>query len=495
MFYLEIAQTALFDDSSLDGSPHEETYQLKNRAIAFLKELVTQDERFKMDPTPENLKKYFPYLPTSISEKIVCFVNYAYYKCLDNKPKQQEYEKKLKDLMVLKTASNTSPAVYGKESITTKPDFQATLLLFKVLPSLGAPQLKPMPLSSDDKNARSIFPSWEDTSSPILQGRNVNTLRSDLFTLMENPHSPAEAIIQTAIDYIAYLPTDIATLLYASLEKGSLTPLAYHLMEFSQNFKCLHAENIIIPDKYKKQLNVLKMRNASDFFIQAGSSENYVETSSRIGKCWWFLVNLWTPLPENIDGKKDPIRAKYSLASYFNNVLVRDAKLHLTEQVVSACLEELDLLSFTRLEDKVNVTAGLILKVIGFLEGELSSLHRYDDMPSIITALLDRPDIFGESKETNVYLRLTLVRSLRKLKENIGTSSPTEEHYKVFSQLVACREILFDRYTNSSKNLYRDHDNFEEWHADWHLMGREKQVYVRAEQFILWISELTHYLD
>lgn len=489
-FYLEVAQAALFDDSFVG-----EQYQLKKQAFKFLELLVTSDDRFKMDTSPQTLKMNFPYVPTSVSEKIVCFVNYAYHACKGNKSQTKEYENKIKGLMTLKMTSSTSPEVYGKQGVETRPDFQASMLLFKVLSDLGNPQVKKNLSETDDQTVRRIHPSWEDVSNPVLQGRNEITLRNDLYTLMENPDSPAEIIVRTAIDYIAYLPTDIATLLYASLEKGSLTPLARHLKEFSRNFKCLHGENIIIPDKYKSQINVLKMRNASDFFVQGGSSENYVETSSRIGKCWWFLINSWNTLPENIDGEKSPERARYSLASFFNNVLVRDAKLRLTEQVVSACLEELDLLSFTRLEDKVNVTAGLILKVIGFLEGELSSLHRYDDMPSIITALLDRPDIFGKSKENNVYLRLTLVRALRKLKENIGTSSPTEEHYKVFSQLVACREILFNRYTHSAENLYRDHDNFEEWHGRWHFMGREKQVYVRAEQYIAWITEVVHYLE
>ena len=127
----------------------------------------------------------------------------------------------------------------------------------------------------------------EDISEVRYYKGGVN-LYVRLVHTVENPHSPAEAIIQTAIDYIAYLPTDIAASVRI-LEKDPFISLPSHGI-FSK--LQMHIPKISLSINIKNS-NVLKMRNASDFY-----SNGFIENVLKLHLGWKMLVvlvNLWTP--------------------------------------------------------------------------------------------------------------------------------------------------------------------------------------------------------
>lgn len=139
--------------------------------------------------------------------------------------------------------------------------------------------------------------------------------------------------------------------------------------------------------------------------------------------------------------------------------------------------------------------SGFIWTAVGLLEYSLSSVDGgYAEVPNNFRKLLDTPDVWGESKQDNIWLNVAYVNSLRKLKEgkNVGKSLSAKDHYSIMKILCSVLREQLVKPMLDPVNREKESEGYEKF-VNGITTGTFKE-YVHKKKYIVWIKSMIAYL-
>lgn len=460
-FYIETAKTAVSPEP--ENIPSE--YQIKPDSQQLLRQWRT-DGRFSSKT--QAAKGRAPYITPNYYAGFYYLLNYAHDR-LFLPQNVAEWTHHIEKASGLKRTIMPQKTAFGGVEQLSRNSFNESMLL---VPNFGALNRGPVSYAIQ-KYGKPILRSNTDLNNKALQTQNTLTLANDLISLLSNKDSSPKKVMDTCIAYaLSLLDQSEGYNILLDLKNGFIPDLMLrgvmaHIQKTNPHFREWGVSRVGrslsqgdfegVVDQFSNFWNgdlpaINKVSSEYSTILAAhiellshdlgpnGSTDR--QQQSRTSETYSQLLGGHIKKKETLTSIKT-----YQLMDHFTDVLLNAAQQGRAQRTTTGALLALDLLSALRGEYKPGKTAGMIRQSIGLLEGSISETGDYDALPEYIELLLERKDIFGESKEANVLLHLCLVRTLDNLRKSSAANASEGGHYRIASELMSCRNTLIQPFT------------------------------------------------